>query len=127
MLAEEHGYAFLATITADGAPRLHPVALLRTPAEVHLAVVETSLKLRDLRRDPRFALHSSVVPPLDEELSVRGSVQEITDVRVRERIGATRLDGAELADRMVLFALVPKRVVWTVWADGRPRRTTWRA
>jgi len=120
LFTEEHGYAFLSTIAADGSPRVHPVAPLLTPTSVYVALTETSYKLRDLRRDPRFALHSSVRPPLDEEFSVRGVARELADERSRTEIGAARLGGVELADRMVLFGLTPQRVSWTVWEDGAP-------
>lgn len=127
LLSERHGYVFLATTSADGSPRIHPVAPIITPTAVHVAVSLTSPKLRDLRRDPRFALHSSVHPPDDEELAVRGTVVEVPDEQSRRAVAAQRISGAELHGSMTLLALAPAHVMWTVWRDGAPHRVVWRA
>lgn len=127
LLSEEHGYAFLATTAADGAPRVHPVAPITTPGAVYLALLDTSAKLRDLRRDGRFALHSSVHPPDDEEISVRGTVAELAGRQVRERVRAARTGGAELGDSMVLLEMTPRYVLWSTRRDGVPQRRSWRA
>lgn len=126
LLSESHGYAFLATTTADGAPRVHPVSPVVTPTAVYLALTSTSPKVRDLRRDPRFALHSSVLAPEDEEISVRGTVTELGGGD-RDRVRDERICGAELGDSMVLFGLNPEHVRWSTWTDGKPERSSWRA
>ena len=63
-LLYEHGLGlgFLATTRPDGGPRVHPVCPVLTDAGLYLFVVPGP-KLRDLRRDGRFALHCETYPP----------------------------------------------------------------
>ena len=51
------GLAFLATVRADGAPRVHPVCPVISDAGLHLLIV-AGPKRQDLCRDGRYALHS---------------------------------------------------------------------
>jgi hypothetical protein len=49
LLAEEHGYAYLSTVTAEGGPRLHPVAPILSDRGLFVAVQRRSPKLADLQ------------------------------------------------------------------------------
>jgi hypothetical protein len=51
------GLAFLATVRADGAPRLHPICPLLTDQAL-LGFLQPSPKRHDLHRDGRYALHA---------------------------------------------------------------------
>lgn len=126
LLSESHGYAFLATVAANGAPRVHPVAPIFAGDGVYVAVASSSPKLGDLRRDPRIALHSAVIAPHDEEFSLRGIVHELTDPAARAEVAASMRAGAELVDHMVLFDIDIDSVGWAVWSDGTPQRRRWR-
>src|SRR4051794_7322335 len=97
LLAEEHGYVFLSTVTADGSPRIHPVAPILSDRGLFVAVACRSPKLADLRREPRIALHSTVMPPDDEEFSVRGVAREIEDEKARSAAVAGAEGGAQLS------------------------------
>jgi len=127
LLAEPHGYAYLATTSADGSPRVHPVAPIRTHRGLFVAIGRRSPKLADLRRDPRMALHATVLPPDDEEFAVRGRVVEIDDPAERAAAVAGATDGAQLADHLALFELDLLEVGWARWSDGKPERAWWRA
>lgn len=59
-------------MAADGRPRLHPVAPILGDRGLFVAVQNRSPKLADLRSEPRMAPHSTVLPPDDEEFSIRG-------------------------------------------------------
>jgi hypothetical protein len=126
LLAEEHGYGFLATVAADGSPRVHPVAPILSERGLFVAVTRRSPKFADLRRDPRVALHATVRPPLDEEFVVRGIAREVEgdDARADAVSGAS--GGAELSDGMALFEIDLTEVGWAEWSGGRPRRRSWR-
>jgi hypothetical protein len=50
--------AFLATVRADGSPRVHPVAPWLAAGCMFVRMCQTSPKIRDLERDSRYALHS---------------------------------------------------------------------
>jgi hypothetical protein len=56
------GLAFLATVRADGAPRLHPVCPVLSASRLYVFVMATSPKLQDLLRDGRYALRA-LLPP----------------------------------------------------------------
>lgn len=127
LLAEEHGYVYLATVSADGGPRLHPVAPIRGPRGLFVAVSVRSPKLGDIRREPRVALHATVRPPEDEEFSVRGIAREVEGAPARAAAVAGARDGATLSEAMALFEIDVLEVGWARWADGRPTRKHWRS
>lgn len=52
--------AYLATSRADGSPRVHPISPLIGEGHLFVFMEPTSPKGYDLKRDPRYALHSSV-------------------------------------------------------------------
>ena len=55
--------ATLATVRRDGAPRISGTEVEFDQGQVSLAMAADSMKLRDVQRDPRVALHS---PTTDE-------------------------------------------------------------
>lgn len=77
------GLAFLATVRADGGPRLHPVCPLLTPAGCYVFVVP-SPKQADLRRDGRYALHSFPRPDDEDALYLAGAAVLVDDAATRD-------------------------------------------
>jgi Pyridoxamine 5'-phosphate oxidase len=127
LLAEQHGYVFLATVRADGSPRLHPIVPILGDRGPVVAVKQGSPKLADIRREPRIALHSTVLPPADEEFSIRGILREVIGPDARQAAVAGS-DTAVPPDVMVLFELDLVDVGWATWPEqGRPLRERWRA
>src|SRR5688500_1071445 len=61
----EAGLAYLATIRADGGPRIHPISPVLDGGRLYAFVLRHSPKARDLARDGRYALHS-FPHPLEE-------------------------------------------------------------
>lgn len=127
LLAEEHGYAYLATVPADGSARLHPVAPILSERGLFIAVTCRSPKLADLRTEPRLALHSTVLPPDDEEFSVRGACREVESTHARGAAVARAQGGAQLSEDLALFKIDLVEVGWARWARGKPIRKSWRA
>jgi len=136
------GLAFLATVRADGAPRVHPVCPVVSDAGLHLLIV-AGPKQQDLRRDGRYALHSEICPPprQDDGFALAGRATEVTDAVtrrvVRARVLAER-DGTVWPsfDDDVIFELGIERVLLTltkadgpfpagptIWKDGDGRGT----
>jgi len=72
------GFGYLATIGGDGGPRIHPVNVVWAGGRLHAFIVP-SPKLDDLRRDGRYALHSTGSADVDDELAIRGRARVITD------------------------------------------------
>jgi len=67
------GLAFLATVRADGDPRLHPVCPVLSGDRLFVLITPTSPKRHDLLRDGRYALQTFPQPkPGSDEFSVTG-------------------------------------------------------
>lgn len=56
---EKYGLGYLATLRADGSPRISGLEPLFAGGELWLGMMPDSRKVADLRRDPRFALHAA--------------------------------------------------------------------
>lgn len=130
------GVGFLATVRADGGPRVHPVCPILTESGLYVMVFPGP-KLGDLRRDPRYALHSDTLPPPRQEdaFYVAGAaVDREADRALRQRVGRQLLEERELAapwpgfDDMVLFELLLERCLLTLsTAANLPAgHTVWR-
>ena len=78
------GLGFLATVRADGGPRVHPVCPIISPAGLHVLVIPGP-KQHDLRRDGRYALHTETCPPPNHEdgCMLTGTAHEATDGETR--------------------------------------------
>ena len=64
-LFEAHRHKTIATIWADGSPRISGIECSFGDDRLTFGSMEGSRKLTDLRRDPRFALHSASVDPVE--------------------------------------------------------------
>ena len=99
----------LATLRADGSPRISGSELQITDGRVTLGMMAGSVKLADVRRDPRVAIHSPTLePPSDPE----------------QWAGEAKLSGAlrETADG---FELDLTEVVLTRVSDGKLVVESW--
>lgn len=67
---------FLATVRGDAPPRIHPVYVQVADGRLWTVVLAGSGKLRDLREDGRFALHTHQDPAAPHELLLRGRAVE---------------------------------------------------
>ena len=119
--------SYLATVAADGAPRVHPVTPIFTTDGLYLFMEPASPKGRDLRDRGWFAMHNGV--PDNEggggEASVRGSGSAIDDAAIRDAVVAAATYTP--ADRYVLFELRPTEVRCKGYGDVElPERRHWR-
>ena len=78
---DAHKHKVLATLRADGSPRLSGSEATFRDGDVWLGMMHQSRKALDLRRDARLELHSA---PVDEELKLgdarlAGRAVEVTD------------------------------------------------
>lgn len=81
------GFGYLATVRADGGPRVHPVSPVITDDGLFCFVVD-SPKRRDLERDGRYALHSFPPEESDDEAYVAGRAWPVTDPARVARLAA---------------------------------------
>jgi hypothetical protein len=84
------GLGYLATVRADGGPRVHPVAPVITDDGLFCFIIP-SPKRRDLERDGRYALHSFPPEHTNDEAYLAGTAAPVTDPgRVTELAGRFR-------------------------------------
>jgi hypothetical protein len=64
-LFDAHRHKTIATVRADGAPRISGIEAAFEDGELVFGSMPNARKGADLRRDPRFALHSATVDPIE--------------------------------------------------------------
>jgi Pyridoxamine 5'-phosphate oxidase len=64
-LFDAHRHKTLATVRADGAPRISGIEAVFEDGELVFGSMANARKGADLRRDPRFALHSATTDPVE--------------------------------------------------------------
>jgi hypothetical protein len=64
-LFDAHRHKTIATVRADGAPRISGIEAVFEDGELVFGSMPDARKGADLRRDPRFALHSATVDPVE--------------------------------------------------------------
>jgi Pyridoxamine 5'-phosphate oxidase len=64
-LFDAHRHKTIATLRADGSPRISGIETVFEDGELVFGSMPNARKGADLRRDPRFALHSATVDPVD--------------------------------------------------------------
>jgi hypothetical protein len=64
-LFDAHRHKTIATLRADGSPRISGIEVVFEDGELVFGSMARARKGADLRRDPRFALHSATVDPVD--------------------------------------------------------------
>ncbi|SDT77723.1 pyridoxamine 5'-phosphate oxidase family protein [Actinoplanes derwentensis] len=122
----------IATLRRDGSPRISASEAEFTDGEITFGMMPDSLKLRDIRRDPRLAMHSPTLepPPGDPsagpgDAKLAGRAVEIPPPADTPHVGAGffRIDIQEVAltyvgtpaDHLVIESWHPSR--------GHHRRT----
>jgi hypothetical protein len=65
------GLLLLATIRADGFPRISPLEPIIHRGDLHLGMMPDSTKARDLRREPKCALHTAT----EDKMVTHGDVK----------------------------------------------------
>jgi hypothetical protein len=129
---DAHAHKVLATLRADGSPRVSGIEMQFVGGEPWLAGMPASAKFEDLRRDPRFALHSGSSEPaaFTGDAKMSGRADQVTDdgeraaFAERAGIGAQHLD-FELfrvdLDQVVLVALNEEKTALVIasWRPGK--------
>ena len=64
-LFDAHRHKTIATLRADGSPRISGIEAVFEDGELAFGSMPNARKGADLRRDPRFALHSATIDPVD--------------------------------------------------------------
>ncbi|MBB5871083.1 hypothetical protein F4553_004462 [Allocatelliglobosispora scoriae] len=93
------GLGYLATVRADGGPRVHPVSPVVTDEGLFCFLID-SPKRRDLERDGRFALHAFPAEESDVEAYLSGWAAPVFDPDVIGRIAVRARANNVLAWRL---------------------------
>jgi hypothetical protein len=119
-------HATLATLRRSGAPRISGTEVEFEDGEVRLGSMAGAVKALDLRRDPRFALHSPTIdPPEDDpeswpgEAKLAGVAEELSDPSVTNTTHRFRLNVHEA----VLTRVAGGRLEIRSWHEGSGLRT----
>jgi pyridoxamine 5'-phosphate oxidase-like protein len=64
-LFDAHKHKTVATLRADGSPRISGIETAFEDGELVFGSMANARKGADLRRDPRFALHSATIDPVE--------------------------------------------------------------
>ena len=64
-LFDAHRHKTIATLRADGSPRISGIEAAFDDGELVFGSMPSARKGADLRRDPRFALHSATIDPVE--------------------------------------------------------------
>ena len=120
------GVAYLATVRADGGPRVHPVTPI-LGEQLFLFMEPTSPKGKDLQRDGRYALHCAVedMGGGGGEFYVRGRATLTDDPLLREQ--ATRAASYAPSERYILFVLDIEFAFMNVYTDNGSNTQRWNA
>jgi Pyridoxamine 5'-phosphate oxidase len=80
-LLEAHVHKTIATLRADGSPRISGIEAKFIDGDLWFGSMPGSRKSADLARDPRFALHSGSIDPPDwqGDAKLSGVAEEVTD------------------------------------------------
>jgi hypothetical protein len=116
---DAHGHKILATLRADGSPRVSGIEARFLDGELWMAGMPRSAKFEDLRRDPRMALHSGSDEPgaFQADGKVSGRAVPVTDAPTRATFAGHAAVPEEL-DGFELFRIDLDQVVLTAVADG---------
>src|SRR5580700_2032470 len=64
-LFDRHRHKTIATLRADGSPRISGIEVAFEDGELTFGSMPNARKGADLGRDPRFALHSATIDPVE--------------------------------------------------------------
>jgi hypothetical protein len=122
------GLGFLATVGADGRPRLHPITLAVGEEELSIFITPGP-KQRDLIRNGAFALHAFLPDEVEEEFMVSGFAEPAPDPAARAAALRAYHQPA-VPDDHALFHLRFDRALHAKYrhrGDWPPTYTRWRA
>ena len=122
----------LATLRADGYPRISPMEPRIVEGELVLVGMPNTAKFRDLGRDPRFSLHTATVDPYvgDGDAKLWGKARNVQDKGLHERFAAELFQGGgpdvrgQTIDPFYVADIAGASCLEVV--DGQLRITVWR-
>lgn len=145
-ILDRHRHKIVATLRADGSPRISGVEAQFAGGELWLGMMPGSRKAHDLLRDPRLALHSASEEPDEKDptawspdAKIAGLAVEVTDPEAFRRLadpghadeaapGSYHLFRVDVTEVVTVGLGDPPdhlRIDW--WTTEKGRRTTRRS
>ena len=128
MMRSGTGKGMLASVTATGLPRIHPVSVAIVDGRLLVFSIESSPKTRAFIEDGRYAFHTLLDPERPDEFLLRGHAVAVSDPTLRE--GALAVwpfdasEGYTLFELRIEHALLGERASADDWP---PRYVAWHA
>jgi hypothetical protein len=126
---DAHVHKTIATLRRDGSPRISGIETIHADGELWLGAMWRSVKALDLRRDPRFALHSGSQDPPEwsGDTKLAGRVEEVEDAERKQAVfgaaappGPNHLFRCDIAELVVVELSESRdRLVIESWHEGR--------
>ncbi len=125
------GLGYLATVRADGGPRVHPFCPIQWEHGLYGLIIPGP-KQRDLLRDPRVAIHTMGMPDRDDEFSLAGTARRLDHAATLAAVEAAfSATGGTSADHTLFEFDIERALLVTYGPRGQstapPRHETWRA
>lgn len=132
---EAHRHKTMATIRADGSPRISGTEVPIKFGEVWLGGMTGTKRFADLRRDPRVAIHSASedAAAWTSDAKIAGRAVEVTDPATQAAFrgaaeevpeGAFELFRIDVTEAVVVRLSDERdRLLIDVWHEGGPART----
>ncbi len=124
-LFDAHKHKTIATLRADGAPRISGIETVFEDGELVFGSMPDARKGADLRRDPRFAMHSATVDPVEGaeaqwpgEAKISGRAVAVAPLAEGSSGDRFRVDLAEVAHTHLNEAATLLVVEWWTPGDG---------
>jgi hypothetical protein len=117
---DARAHKVLATLRADGSPRVSGIEMSFVAGEPWLAGMPASVKFEDLRRDPRFALHSGSAEPAAFRADAKVSGRAILVTADSDRAAFAKDAGIPVEDMdFELFRVELEQVVLVALNDEK--------
>jgi hypothetical protein len=120
MLFDAHKHKTIATLRADGSPRISGIEVIFEDGELVFGSMPNARKGADLHRDPRFALHSATVDPIEGSEALWPGEAKISGRAIAEGQDGDRLhaDIAEVVHTHLNDAATMLVIEWWTPAHG---------
>jgi hypothetical protein len=128
-LFDAHKHKTIATLRKDGSPRISGTEVEFALGDVWIGSMWLAVKAQDLRRDPRYALHSGSADPSDWEgdAKLAGRAEEVDDDEVKAAVhsrgvpsGPYHLFRCDVSELSVVRVGEPRdHLVIESWHEGR--------
>lgn len=123
----KRGIMYLATIKADGYPRVHPFTPFIASGRLFSFMYATSPKCKDLQKNGRYSIHSLVVDAggPSGEFQITGDALVLSDPASRQvAAAAAPYPLSELPT--VLFEFKIMSCLTNFYTDGQPNPKRWK-